>query len=163
MIFNLFRILLGPQLRCSSRAALWGAPTHHTLGGLALAWALAHVAELCGPLAVVLGAKNLYVMAVAGIKGRLNKLPAASPGDMCICTVKNGKPDLRKKGKSHASPASVAPGEHKRRRRRLRGGCAAAQLAARLDWARAHVLLARCCAGCLRTARGVCVGTGLDR
>jgi large subunit ribosomal protein L23e len=43
------------------------------------------------------GAKNLYIMAVAGIKGRLNKLPAASPGDMCICTVKNGKPDLRKK------------------------------------------------------------------
>ena len=44
------------------------------------------------------GAKNLYIMAVAGTKGRLNKLPAASPGDMCICTVKNGKPDLRKKG-----------------------------------------------------------------
>ena len=44
------------------------------------------------------GAKNLYIMAVAGVKGRLNKLPAASPGDMCICTVKNGKPDLRKKG-----------------------------------------------------------------
>ncbi len=44
------------------------------------------------------GAKNLYIMAVSGVKGRLNKLPAASPGDMCICTVKNGKPDLRKKG-----------------------------------------------------------------
>ena len=44
------------------------------------------------------GAKNLYIMAVAGVKGRLNKLPAASPGDMCICTVKKGKPDLRKKG-----------------------------------------------------------------
>ena len=43
------------------------------------------------------GAKNLYIIAVSGIKGRLNKLPAASPGDMCICTVKNGKPDLRKK------------------------------------------------------------------
>ena len=39
-------------------------------------------------------------MAVAGVKGRLNKLPAAAPGDMCICTVKNGKPDLRKKGTS---------------------------------------------------------------
>jgi hypothetical protein len=46
----------------------------------------------------IAGAKNLYIMAVAGVKGRLNKLPAASPGDMCICTVKNGKPDLRKKG-----------------------------------------------------------------
>jgi large subunit ribosomal protein L23e len=43
------------------------------------------------------GAKNLYIMAVAGVKGRLNKLPAASPGDMCMCTVKKGKPDLRKK------------------------------------------------------------------
>ena len=43
------------------------------------------------------GAKNLYIMAVGGCKGRLNKLPAASPGDMCICTVKKGKPDLRKK------------------------------------------------------------------
>ena len=54
------------------------------------------------------GAKNLYIMAVAGTKGRLNKLPAASPGDMCICTVKKGKPDLRKKGEppTHSSPAS---------------------------------------------------------
>ena len=40
----------------------------------------------------------MYIMAVGGCKGRLNKLPAASPGDMCICTVKKGKPDLRKKG-----------------------------------------------------------------
>ena len=48
-------------------------------------------------LSALAGAKNLYIMAVAGVKGRLNKLPAASPGDMCICTVKNGKPDLRKK------------------------------------------------------------------
>ena len=51
-------------------------------------------------LSALAGAKNLYIMAVAGVKGRLNKLPAASPGDMCICTVKNGKPDLRKKGAS---------------------------------------------------------------
>ena len=51
-------------------------------------------------LSVSTGAKNLYIMAVAGVKGRLNKLPAAAPGDMCICTVKNGKPDLRKKGTS---------------------------------------------------------------
>merc|ERR1712139_383287 len=36
-------------------------------------------------------------MAVCGIKGRLNRLPSAGPGDMVICTVKKGKPDLRKK------------------------------------------------------------------
>ena len=46
-------------------------------------------------------------MAVAGVKGRLNKLPAAAPGDMCICTVKNGKPDLRKKGTSARLPAAL--------------------------------------------------------
>merc|ERR1712113_1337236 len=43
------------------------------------------------------GAKNLYIMSVAGIKGRLNRLPAAGVGDMIICTVKKGKPELRKK------------------------------------------------------------------
>ncbi len=63
------------------------------------------------------GAKNLYVVSVKGkfklshliklyvfylplpgIKGRLNRLPAASIGDMFMATVKKGKPDLRKKG-----------------------------------------------------------------
>merc|ERR1711908_148972 len=43
------------------------------------------------------GAKNLYIISVKGIKGRLNRLPAASIGDMCMCTVKKGKPELRKK------------------------------------------------------------------
>merc|ERR1719251_138321 len=43
------------------------------------------------------GAKNLYIMSVCGIKGRLNRLPAAGVGDMVICTVKKGKPELRKK------------------------------------------------------------------
>merc|ERR1711978_596763 len=43
------------------------------------------------------GGKNLYVIAVAGIKGRLNRLPAAGCGDMFIATVKKGKPELRKK------------------------------------------------------------------
>merc|ERR1712154_133989 len=43
------------------------------------------------------GAKNLYVIAVGGIKGRLNRLPAAGCGDMFIATVKKGKPELRKK------------------------------------------------------------------
>jgi large subunit ribosomal protein L23e len=44
------------------------------------------------------GAKNLYIIAVCGIKGRLNRLPAAGVGDMVLATVKKGKPDLRKKG-----------------------------------------------------------------
>lgn len=43
------------------------------------------------------GAKNLYIIAVKGIKGRLNRLPAAGVGDMVMATVKKGKPDLRKK------------------------------------------------------------------
>jgi len=43
------------------------------------------------------GAKNLYVISVKGIKGRLNRLPAAGTGDMVMATVKKGKPELRKK------------------------------------------------------------------
>lgn len=43
------------------------------------------------------GAKNLYVVAVTNFPGRLNRLPAASIGDMVLCSVKKGKPELRKK------------------------------------------------------------------
>ena len=43
------------------------------------------------------GAKNLYVIAVKRYKGRLNRLPAATVGDMVLATVKRGKPELRKK------------------------------------------------------------------
>ncbi|CAO3607843.1 60S ribosomal protein L23 [Cunninghamella echinulata] len=43
------------------------------------------------------GAKNLYVIAVRNIKGRLNRLPAAGAGDMVVASVKKGKPELRKK------------------------------------------------------------------
>merc|ERR1712039_839330 len=43
------------------------------------------------------GAKNLYIMAVRGIGGRLNKIPQCGPGDMVLCTCKKGKPELRKK------------------------------------------------------------------
>lgn len=45
------------------------------------------------------GAKNLYIISVKGIKGRLNRLPAAGVGDMVMATVKKGKPELRKKGR----------------------------------------------------------------
>eukprot|EP00069_Balaena_mysticetus_P011375 bmy_21164T0 len=43
------------------------------------------------------GAKNLYIISVKGIKGRLNRLPAADVGDMVMATVKKGIPELRKK------------------------------------------------------------------
>lgn len=43
------------------------------------------------------GAKNLYIISVKGIGGRLNRLPAAGVGDMVMATVKKGKPELRKK------------------------------------------------------------------
>merc|ERR1739838_684911 len=43
------------------------------------------------------GAKNLYIIAVKGIKGRLNRLPAAGSGDLVLATVKKGKPELRRK------------------------------------------------------------------
>ncbi len=45
------------------------------------------------------GAKNLYVIAVKGIRGRLNRLPSAAVGDLVLATVKKGKPELRKKGR----------------------------------------------------------------
>ena len=44
-----------------------------------------------------IGAKNLYIISVKGIKGRLNRLPAAGVGDMVMATVKKGKAELRKK------------------------------------------------------------------
>lgn len=55
--------------------------------------------ELCliSVIRIFSGAKNLYVIAVHGIRGRLNRLPAAGVGDMFVATVKKGKPELRKK------------------------------------------------------------------
>ena len=44
------------------------------------------------------GAKNLLVIAVTRYGGRLKRLPAASVGDMVLCSVKKGKPELKKKG-----------------------------------------------------------------
>ncbi|KAL9650947.1 hypothetical protein ABK040_015050 [Willaertia magna] len=43
------------------------------------------------------GAKNLYIIAVSRVQGRLNRLPSAGVGDMVMATVKKGKPELRKK------------------------------------------------------------------
>ncbi|KAH0636251.1 hypothetical protein KY290_036679 [Solanum tuberosum] len=41
--------------------------------------------------------KNLYIIFVKGIKGRLSRLPSTCVGDMVMATVKKGKPVLRKK------------------------------------------------------------------
>ena len=54
------------------------------------------------------GAKNLYIISVKGIKGRLNKIPGATVGNMVMATVKKGKPELRKKG-SPLHPAILLP------------------------------------------------------
>ncbi len=43
------------------------------------------------------GAKSLEIISVAGIKGRLNKLPSATIGDLVMASCKKGKPELRKK------------------------------------------------------------------
>jgi large subunit ribosomal protein L23e len=59
--------------------------------------------SLALPVAAVLncadntGAKNLYIISVGGTGSRLNRLPAAAVGDMFMCSVKKGKPELRKK------------------------------------------------------------------
>lgn len=37
------------------------------------------------------------MISVKGLKGRLNRLPAAGVGDIIAATVKKGKPELRKK------------------------------------------------------------------
>ncbi|XP_057954937.1 large ribosomal subunit protein uL14-like [Malania oleifera] len=44
-----------------------------------------------------IGAKNVYIISVKGIKCRLNRLPSACVGDMVMAIVKKGKPDLCKK------------------------------------------------------------------
>lgn len=43
------------------------------------------------------GAKSLFVIEPYGTGARLNRLPAACAGDMVLCSVKKGKPELRKK------------------------------------------------------------------
>ena len=46
----------------------------------------------------LIGAKNLATIAVSRYGGRLRRLPAATIGDMILCSVKKGKPELKKKG-----------------------------------------------------------------
>ena len=43
------------------------------------------------------GAKAIYMFAVCMTGSRLNRFPAGSVGDMFLCSVRKGKPELRKK------------------------------------------------------------------
>lgn len=43
------------------------------------------------------GAKSLYIISVKTLRGRLNRLPSGSIGDVVICSVKKGVQKLRKK------------------------------------------------------------------
>jgi large subunit ribosomal protein L23e len=43
------------------------------------------------------GAKALFVISVTATGGCLNRFPRGSVGDMFLCSVRKGKPDLRKK------------------------------------------------------------------
>lgn len=63
------------------------------------------------------GAKSLFVIEPYGTGARLNRLPAACAGDMILCSVKKGKPELRKK-----SECSVHLGWMDRRKERNAGG-----------------------------------------
>ena len=54
------------------------------------------------------GAKNLYIISVFRRGARLNKIPAASIGDMTLCSIKKGKLELRKKGEFMFAEAALS-------------------------------------------------------
>ena len=43
------------------------------------------------------GAKELEIIGVKGYKGRRRRVPCAGVGDVIMCSVKKGKPEIRKK------------------------------------------------------------------
>lgn len=47
------------------------------------------------------GAKSLFLIEPYGFGAHLNRLPDAGVGDMVVCSVKKGKPELRKKSTLH--------------------------------------------------------------
>ena len=55
--------------------------------------------HVAGPLTAAAATAGAQVH---GWGARLNRLPAAAPGDMVMATVKKGKPDLRKKGEGRS-------------------------------------------------------------
>ena len=71
--------------------------------GRALAAGIKHRVTAGLPVAAVMncadntGAKNLHIISVCNTSGRLNRLPKGGSGDMVMCSVKKGKPELRKK------------------------------------------------------------------
>jgi len=71
--------------------------------GRALAAGIKHKVSCGLPVAAVIncadnsGAKNLHIIAVCNIGGRLNRYPKGGCGDMIMASVKKGKPELRKK------------------------------------------------------------------
>ncbi len=42
------------------------------------------------------GAKEVMIIGVPGYKGRLRTIPPAGVGDLVVCTVKKGTPEMRK-------------------------------------------------------------------
>jgi hypothetical protein len=48
------------------------------------------------------GAKSLFIIEPFGFGSHLNRLPDAGVGDMFVCSVKKGKPELRKKSQWNA-------------------------------------------------------------
>ena len=60
------------------------------------------------------GAKSLFVIEPYGTGARLNRLPAAAAGDMILCSVKKGKPELRKKSECRHLNRVLEKGARKR-------------------------------------------------
>ena len=60
------------------------------------------------------GAKSLFVIEPYGTGARLNRLPAAAAGDMILCSVKKGKPELRKKSECYHLNKVLEEGAGKR-------------------------------------------------
>ncbi len=57
------------------------------------------------------GAKSLYMIEAYGIGARLNRLPVAGVASMFLCSVKKGKPELRKKSECHFIKSARRPGD----------------------------------------------------
>lgn len=43
------------------------------------------------------GAKTIYIFGVTRVQAALSRLPSAAVGDFVLCSVKKGKPEMRKK------------------------------------------------------------------
>ncbi|KAI8024977.1 60S ribosomal protein L23 [Camellia lanceoleosa] len=68
-----------------------------------------------------MGEKNLYIISMKCIKGRLNRLPSACIKDMVIATLKNRKLDLRKNMGGDGNSMVVERKKKKKKKKRERG------------------------------------------